>query len=65
MGRESNLRCPDCGEPLTATENLRHTYYLCNSSKCRDKIFAIKGTGHFFKCDEIDIKTGEVTRYEP
>jgi hypothetical protein len=67
MGRESNLRCPDCGEPLTATESmlLRHTYYICISSKCKDKVFAIRGTDHYFKCDEIDIKTGKVYRYKP
>jgi hypothetical protein len=65
MGRESNLRCPDCGEILIATEELIHIFYICISSKCSDKIFAVKGSGHYFKCDEIDILTGKVIRYNP
>ena len=65
MGRETNRKCPICGEELHATENLSHTYYLCISPKCKDKIFAIRGIDHYFKCDEIDLKTGKYYPYVP
>jgi hypothetical protein len=56
MESELELKCK-CGHKLWATESLRHQYYVC--SKC-EKLYAKKGTKHFFKCDEIDPITGEI-----
>jgi len=61
VGRESNLRCK-CGEPLFATENMRHTYYICLN--CRN-VYAVKGTDHYMHVDEIDSKTGKITQFVP
>lgn len=59
MTHETNHHCPICGAELYATDNMGHTYYACVSSVCNDKIFAVRGSGHFMHIDEIDLKTGE------
>lgn len=59
MTHETNFHCPICGSELYATENMGHTYFVCISSKCRDQVFAVRGTDHYMHVDEIDLKTGE------
>ncbi len=58
--RESNLRC-SCGEELFASENMHHTYYICPACNA---FYGVKGTDHYFHCDEIDLKTGKIYPYE-
>ena len=64
MTHETNHRCPVCGSELYATENMHHTYYVCISSVCRDRVFAIRGTDHYMHVDEIDLKTGDHYEYD-
>lgn len=47
---------------MVATENLHHTYYIC--LQCDNHLYAVRGTDHWFKCDEIDIKTGQIYPYD-
>jgi hypothetical protein len=64
MTHETNFHCPVCGAELYATENMHHTYYVCISPVCNDRVYAVRGTDHYMHVDEIDLKTGQHYEYD-